>query len=53
MAYAELLRKRTGVGSMDLKVAAVALAKDQLLISANLRHFRKIPGLIVEDWTRP
>ena len=52
-AYEQLLRRRTGVGAMDLKIAAIALATDELLISANLRHFRKIPGLTVEDWTRP
>jgi predicted nucleic acid-binding protein len=37
---------------MDLKIAAIALATDELLISANLRDFRKIPGFSVEDWTR-
>ena len=53
VAYEQLLRKRTGVGAMDLKIAAIALATDELLISMNLRHFRRIPGLTVEDWTRP
>jgi tRNA(fMet)-specific endonuclease VapC len=53
IAYEHLLRKRTEVGAMDLKIAAIARATDELLISANLRHFRKIPGLTVEDWTRP
>ena len=53
VVYQELLRKRTGVGAMDLKIAAIALATDELLISANLRHFKKIPGLTVEDWTAP
>jgi tRNA(fMet)-specific endonuclease VapC len=51
--YQELLRKRTGVGAMDLKIAAIALATDELLISANLRHFKTIPGWTAEDWTAP
>jgi len=38
---------------MDLKIAAIALAQDALLISRNLVHFRSVPGLKVEDWTRP
>jgi tRNA(fMet)-specific endonuclease VapC len=37
---------------MDLKIAAVALTNDALLLSANLREFGRVPGLRVEDWLR-
>lgn len=50
-AFAQLLRMRTGIGTMDLRIAAIALATDELLISPNVRHFHRIPGFTVEDWT--
>jgi tRNA(fMet)-specific endonuclease VapC len=47
----EVLRKqRIRIGAMDLKIAAIALANDALLLSANLRDFRQVPGLRVENW---
>lgn len=39
------------VGTMDLRIASIALANDALLISRNLRDFERVPGLRVEDWT--
>jgi len=51
--YASLRSQKLRVGSMDLKIASIALAKDALLLLANLRDFRKVPGLRVEDWLRP
>ena len=40
------------VGSADLKIAAIVISRNALLISRNLRDFKKIPGLRVEDWTK-
>jgi tRNA(fMet)-specific endonuclease VapC len=39
------------VGAMDLKIAAIALVHDATVLSANLRDFKKVPGLKVEDRT--
>jgi tRNA(fMet)-specific endonuclease VapC len=50
----EFVRLRKGgirIGTMDLRIAAIALAHDALLISRNLVDFQKVPGLRVEDWT--
>ena len=52
-AYERLLRANTRVATTDLKIAAVAISKDDVLVSSNLRHFSRVPGLRVEDWTRP
>jgi tRNA(fMet)-specific endonuclease VapC len=38
------------VATMDLKIAAIALTSDALLLSANLSDFTKVPGLRVENW---
>jgi tRNA(fMet)-specific endonuclease VapC len=49
--YQRLKRSRLRIGSMDLKIAAITLTLDATLLSRNLRDFRKIEGLKVEDWT--
>lgn len=49
----EALRKqRIRVGTMDLKIASIALEADAVLLSANLRDFERVPGLRVENWLR-
>ncbi len=49
-AFAELRRKKVRIGSQDLKIAAIAIAEDALLLSSNLRDFQKVPGLRLESW---
>jgi tRNA(fMet)-specific endonuclease VapC len=39
------------LGGADCRIAAIALAHSCTLVTANMRHFSKIPGLIIEDWT--
>jgi hypothetical protein len=50
-ACASLKRQRIRIG-MDLRIGAIALTHDARVISRNLRDFREIPHLRVEDWTR-
>jgi tRNA(fMet)-specific endonuclease VapC len=38
------------LGTMDLKIAAIALVNKALLLSANRSDFEQIPGLRVENW---
>jgi tRNA(fMet)-specific endonuclease VapC len=49
--FEQLARSKLRVGMMDLKIAAIAIAHDALLLSRNLVDFRKIPGLRLDDWT--
>lgn len=49
--FARLRKARIRIGTMDLRIAAIAIANDALLISRNLTDFAKVPGLRVEDWT--
>jgi tRNA(fMet)-specific endonuclease VapC len=49
--FEELRRARPRIGTMDLRIAAIALARDAKLLSRNLHDFQQIPGLKVADWT--
>jgi tRNA(fMet)-specific endonuclease VapC len=48
--FLDLRAARTRVGTMDLKIAAIVLVRRARLLSSNLRDFRRVPGLSVEDW---
>jgi tRNA(fMet)-specific endonuclease VapC len=49
--FQRLWLARTRIATMDLKIAAIALANDATLLSRNVSDFRKVAGLRVEDWT--
>ena len=51
IAFRELVSQKVRIGTMDFKIAAIALSHDALLITRNVRDFDKVPGLRVEDWT--
>ena len=48
--FQRLRSQRVRIGTQDLKIAAIAIAEDALLLSANLRDFERVPGLRCEDW---
>jgi tRNA(fMet)-specific endonuclease VapC len=45
-----LRKQRIRIGTMDLKIASIALAHNATLLSRNLRDFERVPNLRVEDW---
>lgn len=47
---AELERKGTPIGAMDMLIAAHARSIDATLVSNNARHFHQISGLRWVDW---
>ncbi|MFO7907289.1 MAG: type II toxin-antitoxin system VapC family toxin [Pirellulaceae bacterium] len=49
--FQRLRHARVRIGTMDLKIAAIVLSRDETLLSRNLVDFGKIPELKVEDWT--
>lgn len=56
VALAELQRlqsARVKIGTGDLRIAAIALVHSATVLTRNLRDFRQVPGLSVEDWTVP
>ena len=40
----------TPIGPIDTLIAGVALAQRGILVTRNLREFRRVDGLSVEDW---
>ncbi len=46
----ELRKLKIRIGAMDLKIAAIALVNNAVLLSANRRDFERVPGLRVENW---
>jgi tRNA(fMet)-specific endonuclease VapC len=43
-------RELRKIGNRDLLIAAIALANRATLVTRNLKHFRPIPGLKLENW---
>ena len=49
--FQRLQKLRIRIGTMDLKIAAIVLSRNALLLSKDLADFGQVPGLQVEDWT--
>lgn len=43
----------TPIGALDLLIAAHALALNAILVTNNIREFKRVPGLAVENWVAP
>ena len=51
--YEGLLRLKLNVRKDDLRIAAIALIHNATVVTAIVRDFTRVPGLVVEDWTQP
>jgi tRNA(fMet)-specific endonuclease VapC len=43
-------KKLKKIGRADLLIASIALARRATLVTRNLRHFRQVAGLALDDW---
>jgi tRNA(fMet)-specific endonuclease VapC len=48
----QLEKAGTVIGGNDLLIAAHALAIDAVLVTDNVREFKRVKGLRVENWLR-
>ncbi|MBK6922028.1 MAG: PIN domain-containing protein [Deltaproteobacteria bacterium] len=46
-----LAERGTPIGEFDVLIAAHAVSLRCVLVSNNVRHFSRVPGLVVENWT--
>jgi tRNA(fMet)-specific endonuclease VapC len=49
--FQRLRASKVRIGTGDLRIAAIALARQATLITRNLSDFRKVPGLPAQDWS--
>ena len=49
--FNELRGQRVRVSTMDLRIAAIAMSSNLVLLTRNVSDFSKVPGLVTEDWT--
>jgi tRNA(fMet)-specific endonuclease VapC len=50
--YDVLRQKIRNVAKNDLRIAAIALENDAIVVTRNLREVQRVPGLTVEDWPK-
>lgn len=50
--YKNLKSNKIRIGTMDLKIASIAISRKAILVSRNLKDFEQVPDLTVQDWTR-
>lgn len=49
---AELSKMGIGCSEPDLRVASIALQNKLILITGNIKHFKNIPKLKIENWIK-
>jgi predicted nucleic acid-binding protein len=53
MLKADIERKGTPLDDFDLALAASAMARNLVLVTNNIKHFKRIEGLRLENWAEP
>jgi len=48
--YADLRHQGNLIPDADILIAGIALVGDYVLVTQNVKHFQRIPGLKVENW---
>jgi len=49
--YQRLRQEKINSGTQDLRIAAIALANQAIVVTRNYKDFSKVPDLTIEDWT--
>jgi predicted nucleic acid-binding protein len=50
--WADLKQRGQLIGKIDVLIAGIALSQGLAVVSHNARHFARITGLTVIDWTQ-
>ena len=49
-SFESFRKQKIRTGTMDLKIASIAVTQNCLLLTANTRDFEMVPGIQIEDW---
>lgn len=49
--FDKMRSQKVRVATMDLRIAAIAISNNLVLLTRNTGNFSKVPNLIIEDWT--
>jgi tRNA(fMet)-specific endonuclease VapC len=50
LLFKQFRKQGVRIGTMDLKIACIALGRDALLLTGNTKDFAKVPSLQYESW---
>jgi tRNA(fMet)-specific endonuclease VapC len=48
--YHALVARKLNIGRMDLRIAAIVLENNAILVTRNTRDFSRVPNLVIENW---
>jgi len=52
IVFDDLFARRLRVGTMDLRIAAIAISSKLVLLTRNIGDFGRVSGLRTENWTQ-
>lgn len=51
--FQRLRSQKIRIGTLDLRIAAIALTQGAMVVTRNKRDFERVPELTCEDWSHP
>jgi tRNA(fMet)-specific endonuclease VapC len=52
LRFEQIRKQHPKIGRMDLRIAAIVLEHNLVLVTRNLQDFQRVPGLQIEDWSQ-
>jgi tRNA(fMet)-specific endonuclease VapC len=49
--FSDLERKGAIIGMADTMIASIAMSNKLILVTDNVKHFKRVKGLSIENWT--
>lgn len=51
LRFEQLKRLKLRIGTLDMRIAAIVLENNAILVTSNRQDFAKVPNLEIEDWS--